>query len=205
MTQDLPSRAEKPQGFWGRLAARLMVIGHRRVYKEVAAALDLGVKDRFLDIGCGSGAFIKIFASLPYHVAGLDHSEEMVKLARRNNRKRARAGTAEFRQGDAAELPWKDESFSAVSLIETFYWVKPLETLKEIRRILFPGGRVVIGLGLNADDGQDHSDYAKTFGMKFYSEKEIRSLLEQAKFKDVSFSFSKSFGMPRIMVVQALK
>ncbi len=203
--RDRSADAERPSGFWGRVAARLMEIGHRKVYKKVAAALELKKEDDLLDVGCGSGIFIKKFASQIRFAAGLDHSKDMVDLASRNNRKRVKNGTAEFKLGEAEKLPWKDKSFSAVSTIETFYWLKPLETLKEIFRVLRPGGRVVVGLGLNADDGKDYSNYAKIYDMNFYSENQMRAWLEQAGFSNISFSFSKGVGMPRIMVARGFK
>lgn len=205
MPKQKPSRAEKPRGFWGTIAAWLMGIGHRSVYKSVAASLDLKPEDDLLDVGCGSGIFIKKFASKIHHVAGLDHSEDMVKLASRNNNERVQKGTAEFKLGDAAKLPWKNESFSAVSVIETFYWLKPLETLKEIYRVLRSGGRLAVGLGFNADDGKDHTRYTKVHGMRFYSGKEMKAMFKEAGFSESSITYSKGFGMPKIMTARAVK
>ncbi len=201
--RDRSADAKNPTGFWGRFAARLMAIGHKPVYKAAAAALELRKDDSLLDIGCGSGFFLKKYADLPSSISGLDHSKDMVELAARNNRNRVQKGSAEFKTGEAEKLPWPDKSFTAVSMIETFYWVKPLEALKEIYRVLKPGGRAVIGIGLNLDDGQDHSKYTRTFGMTFYSEAQIRGFLEQAGFKDISFTFGKGLGMPRAMVARA--
>ncbi len=99
------SQAAKPIEFLGRIIARLMAIAHRAIYKNVATALNLQPEDDYLEIGCGSGIFIKSYASHARSIAGLDHSEDMVKLASHYNLKRIEAGTTEFRHGDAAQPP----------------------------------------------------------------------------------------------------
>ena len=136
-------------GFWSRIIARLMAIAHRSIYKNVAAALNLQPEDNYLEIGCGSGIFMKSYASHVRSITGLDHSEDMVKLASHYNQKRVDEGTAEFWQGDASKLLWEDEKFSAAAAMATFvFWSKPLESLKEIHRVLRPGGAVSHQLGL---------------------------------------------------------
>ena len=161
-TKEKLSQSAKPIGFWGRIIARLMAIGHRTIYKNVAAALNLQPEDDYLEVGCGSGIFMKSYVSHVRTIAGLDHSKDMVKVASHYNRKRIEAGTAEFRHGDAVQLPWEDEKFSAAAAIGTFlFWLEPLESLKEIHRVLRSGGRLVISLGRNADDGLDHTKHVK--------------------------------------------
>ena len=71
----------KPTGFFGRLLAKCMAWGHRDFYKNTAKVLDLKHDDKYLEIGFGSGLFIKKNVSNITKIAGLDHSEEMVKLA----------------------------------------------------------------------------------------------------------------------------
>ena len=74
------SQGAKPIGFKGRIIARLMAIAHRTIYKNVAAALNLQPEDDYLEIGCGSGIFMKSYALHVHSTAGLDHSEDMVKI-----------------------------------------------------------------------------------------------------------------------------
>ena len=200
------SQGAKPIGFRGRIIARLMAIAHRAIYKNVAAALNLQLEDDYLEIGCGSGIFMKSFASDVRSTAGLDHSEGMVKLASHYNRKRIEAGMAEFRHGDAAQLPWEDEKFSAAAAIASFlFWPKPLESLKEIHRVLRPGGRLVISLGWNADDGMDHTKHIKKYGIRLYTEKEMQAMFQEAGFLESSITYSKGFMMPKLMIACAKK
>jgi len=200
------SQAAKPTGFWGRIAARLMAYGHRPVYKKVAAVLKLQPEDDFLEIGFGSGNFLKSYAAHVRSIAGLEYSEDMVKLASHCNRKRIEAGTAELRFGDAAQLPWEEGKFSAVTVTETFYFFpNPLESLKEIHRVLRPEGRLVISLGWNADDGRDHTNYVKKQGIRLYTGKEIQAMFQEAGFSESSITYLKAPKMPKLMVARAVK
>ena len=149
---------------------------------------------------------MKSYASHARSIAGLDYSEDMVRLASGHNRRRIEAGTAEFRHGDAARLPWQDQRFNAVAVIESFYFFsEPLETLKEIHRVLRPRGRLVIVLGFNGDDGMDHTKYVKKHGMRFYTGKEMQAMFQEAGFSESSITYSKAFRMPKSMIAQAVK
>ena len=154
-----PSGFAKPSGFFGRLLARGMAWGHRGFYKNTAKVLNLQDDDRYLEIGFGSGLFIKKYASHVARIAGLDYSEDMVKLATDINKKLVESGKAEFRQGNASTLPWNNEEFTIVVGIETFFfWPEPEASLREIYRVLVPGGRVVIEMAISSGRRASNSD-----------------------------------------------
>jgi len=200
------SQAAKPVGFKGRIRARLMAIGHRAIYKNAATVLNLQPEDDYLEVGFGSGIFMKSYAAHVRSIAGLDYSEDMVKLASQFNRKRVEAGTAEFRQGEASQLPWEDDKFSAVAMIETFYFfLNPLESLKEIHRVLRPGGRLVISLGWNADDGKDHTKAVKKDGIRLYTGREMQAMFQEAGFSQSYITYFKGFMIPRGIIARAVK
>jgi len=198
-----------PRGFWGRLLARwLMPMGHKPMYESANTALDLKSEDDYLEVAFGSGVFIKKYASHVNSVTGLDYSKDMVEMAAMVNSRRVNDGTADFRHGDASQLPWKDSKFSAAAVIVAFeVFNKPLESIKELYRVLRPGGRLVITLGMHADDGRDHTrDMA--LGAKCYTANEMQSLFQEAGFTKVSVTLSSSKyakGHPDIMTIHGLK
>ncbi len=207
------SQFAKPTGFFGRLLARGMAWGHKDFYMNTAKVLDLKHDDKYLEIGFGSGLFIKRFASHVSRIAGLDCSEDMVKLASNINKSLVRSGKAEFKRGDASSLPWQNNEFSAVVCIETFFFLhEPLVALKEIHRVLMPGGRLVIEMAYNKDDGVDHTKVVKKLNLNLYSAIEMRELLKESEFSDVVFNYYRSIWIPfkgyivkKGMIVKATK
>ena len=207
------SQFAKPTGFFGKVLAKGMARGHKEFYKNALKAIDPKKDDEYLEIGFGSGIFIKKYMSHVSKIAGIDHSEDMVKLAFDINRKLVESGKAEFKHGIASSLPWADSEFTVVAAIEVFFFLDETEkTLKEIFRVLKPGGRLVIEMAYNKDDGVDHKKYMKKMNLKLYSGEEIRNLLKKAGFNDIIISYYKAiwvpikgFIVPKGMVVKAIK
>ena len=207
------SQVAKPTGFFGKLLARGMAWGHRSFYKNTARILDLKNDDKYLEIGFGSGLFIKKYASRVSHLSGVDCSKDMVKLASAINRDIIESGKAEFIQGDVSALPWKDNEFSVVVGIETFFfWSEPKTALEEICRVLVLGGRLVIEMAYNKDDGRDHAKQVEKYALKLYSGEEMVRLLKESGFSEVHIEYYKSLWIPfkgyvvtKGMIVKAVK
>ena len=195
-----------PRGLAGRITVIVMNIGHKSIYKNVADVLQLQPDDDLLEVACGNGYFIKKYASHVHSVAGLDLSELMVKMAKKKHRDRIKAGTAEFVHGDASQLPWEDNRFSVATTMGSFTaFPKPLESLKEMYRVLRPGGRVVASIEWNAEDGLDHTKEIKDYGMRMWTEDDIRATLKEAGFSDISITYAKGLKMPKMMIARAVK
>jgi ubiquinone/menaquinone biosynthesis C-methylase UbiE len=185
-----------------------MNLGHKSIYKSVAKALELRGEDDLLEVACGNGYFIKNYALHVHSVAGLDLSELCIKLATKKNKERIIAGSAEFVLGEATRLPWEDNKFSVATSMSSFLlFSKPvaLESLKEMCRVLRPGGRVVICIELNAEDGKDHSKDIKRYGIKLWTEDDVRDVLKEAGFSEIIITYVKGFMMPKMMITQSIK
>jgi ubiquinone/menaquinone biosynthesis C-methylase UbiE len=195
-----------PRGLAGRITVIFMNIGHKSIYKSVAKVLQLQQDDDLLEVACGNGYFLKKYASHVHSVAGLDLSELVVKMAKKKHRGRIKAGTAEFVHGDASQLPWEDSRFSVATSMGSFTsFPKPLESLKEIYRVLRPGGRVIVSIEWNAEDGLDHTKEVEDYGMRMWTEDDIRATLKEAGFSEISITYAKGLKMPKMMIARAVK
>jgi SAM-dependent methyltransferase len=93
-----------------------------------------------LDIGCGSGLALALAASRGARTSGLDISAPLLEVARR------RVPAADLREGGLDELPFADESDDAVLAINALQFAAdPAGALREVHRVLRPGGRLAIG------------------------------------------------------------
>lgn len=195
-----------PRGFKGRITIILTNIMHGSIHRIAAEALALQPDDEVLDVGCGGGAFLKKYASHVHSVAGVDYSPLAIGMAISKNRGRVEEGTAEFVEGDAAQLPLAEGRFSAVVTMGSFVaFPEPLTSIKEMHRVLRPGGRAVITLEWNAEDGLNHSKEVEKHGMSMRTEVEMREMMEEARFSDISIDYAKAASMPKIMIVRGIK
>jgi len=116
-----------------------------RIEKELIFSL-AGLKrgETAIDIGCGTGNYSIELAKRGIDVTGLDDSEEMLSRARiKAGNERLRI---DFLRADALALPFPDASFDLVLSVSALCFMKdPQGAIVEMRRVLRPGGRVVIG------------------------------------------------------------
>jgi len=102
--------ARKPSGWLGRLMYRKPV-GHYGFFRVAIKELQLQPEDVFLEIGCGGGVLLDMVLPTVQRACGIDHSPDMVELARQKNATALSEGRAEIVQGDVQALPW-DENHS---------------------------------------------------------------------------------------------
>ncbi len=109
--------------------------------RETLARLALRGEERVLDVGCGTGEFLRqVHERYPRaRLAGVDPVPQMLALAR------DKLPAADLRVAWANGLPWADASFDVVASCNVFHYVThPLPALREMARVLAPGGRIVI-------------------------------------------------------------
>ena len=126
----------------GYLAAASMVLvgaGNARLAERVS---DLTASDAVADIGCGPGTAARRAARLGASVVGIDPAPVMLRLARLLTRRSAHA--VRYAQGSAEAMPLPDSSVSvAWSIASVHHWTDLDAGLREARRVLKPGGRLV--------------------------------------------------------------
>ncbi|MCZ6491303.1 MAG: methyltransferase domain-containing protein [Acidobacteria bacterium] len=126
----------------GRGAA--MESHHLPFVESVIEMMALEPRDRCLEVGCGEGWASRLLAQqVPEgSVVGLDVSDEMVRNARA---KSAACENLMLIQAEAEDIPWQDGFFSKVLCVESFYYYEdPEKALREIYRVMSPGGSVWI-------------------------------------------------------------
>ena len=191
----------KPAGWIGRVAGHVMAVKNSAMNRAAIAHLDLRPNDRVLEIGFGPGKAIRMVAGLlaDGFIAGLDHSAVMVRQAAYRNRKWIRAGVAEVRSGDVAQIPHGDDTFDKVFAVNSFhYWPAPESALSEIHRVLRPGGTLV--LTIRAVDAPLRFDITDAREGKERVER-ARSAMAVAGFQDVSAEWRKLWRVSAVCVV----
>jgi SAM-dependent methyltransferase len=122
--------------FCGPLAMRML---------ELA---ELRQTDEALDVGTGTGLVALRAAARARHVTGIDHSSGMLEQASAKARGSGLSDVTSFRLMDAERLDFPDRSFDVVvSLYALFHFPDPVSAIREMCRVLRPGGRLVIGVG----------------------------------------------------------
>jgi len=100
---------------------------------------------RVLDVACGPGIVTAAVASAGPNVVAFDLTDEMLAAARRRC-EAATLANVEFRSGNAESLPFESASFGgAVTRLSIHHFEDPAAALSEIRRVLVPGGALVVG------------------------------------------------------------
>ena len=121
---------ERMMGAWSRLAGEIFL-------DWLAPPPGL----RWIDIGCGSGAFTKLLIErcAPAEVQGIDPSEAQLSFARA----RCVGQTVQFHRGDALALPFGEDNFdAAVMALVIFFVPDPAKGIAEMARVVRPGGTV---------------------------------------------------------------
>jgi ubiquinone/menaquinone biosynthesis C-methylase UbiE len=110
--------------------------------RETLKRMEVRAHERVLDVGCGTGALLAALAERAPEagLSGIDLSPEMLKVARLRLGERA-----ELHQARAERLPFADNGFDlVVSTSVLHYLADASAALLEMRRVLKPGGRLVI-------------------------------------------------------------
>ncbi len=134
------------EGVTGRLAGAVMARLNRDM--EVAAVDELAPAPgaSVLAVGFGPGVGIaELVARLPHgQIAGIDPSATMVSAARQRNRAAFDTGRVRLVQAGVASIPWPDAAFCGVVAVNSMQLWEPMDVaLREIARVLAPGGRLV--------------------------------------------------------------
>lgn len=154
---------------------------HEFARRAILKALALQPDDRLLEIGCGGGLLLSEATANGAAATGIDHSEDMVRLARQ------RAPAAEVLLGSAENLPFADRTFTAVAMSIVFLFLPdPHAVLEECYRVLVPGGRVAIYTTAPQLRGTPAVPEPVASCCFFYDDEALGALARAAGFQDVA-------------------
>ena len=140
-TDAVETKAERWGRRWGSRAEAWAATEEQQLptYEAAIERLGIGAGHVVLEVGCGSGVFLRAAANRGADVSGIDSSERLVALAR------ARVPEADVAVGDLQELPYEDRTFDVVAGFNSFFFAADMvAALGEARRVAKPGGSVVI-------------------------------------------------------------
>jgi SAM-dependent methyltransferase len=177
--------ARRPSGASSRATYRDPLY-HYPNFRVILQELALTPEDHLLEVGCGGGALLKAALRSGCRAAAIDHSREMVRLAREENGEAVAAGRLEVREGRAESLPFPDGTFTCAAMTGVLGFLSdPVAALAEMRRVLVPGGRVVV-LGSDPElAGTPAAPEPMASRLQFYREDELERLGQDAGFEDV--------------------
>ncbi len=142
--------------------------------------LDLEADGRVLDVGCGTGFATEGLLEKVDAVEAVDQSPHQLREARS---KRA-LEDVDLVLGDAENLPYADDAFAvAWSSGSIEYWPNPVEGLREMRRVVEPGGRALV-VGPRRPSNRVLARLADSV-MLFYTEEEATGMFHAAGWGDV--------------------
>jgi SAM-dependent methyltransferase len=172
----------RPTGLWGRAAGLLMAHrpSNRRRNAWAVSLLDVRRDDRVLELGFGPGLAIRELSRIAAegYVCGIDHSELMLRWARRRNADGLRRGVVDLRLGSVDELPAFDALFDKILAVNTIlFGSEPIARLAELRRLLRPGGLIALAYQPRGPGATDETSAAKG--------REIAVALIRARFTEV--------------------
>lgn len=111
----------------------------------LAARLRVRPGERVLDAGCGVGRpALRVASATGAQVLGVTISQEQVTRARELAREAGQEESVRFEHGDVMRLPHPAGSFDAVLAFESIVHMDRLTALREMTRVLRPGGRIVL-------------------------------------------------------------
>jgi len=195
-------RARRPSAAQAREVYRDPLY-HYPNFRVMLDELALTPDDHLLEVGCGGGAMLSIALRSGCRAAAVDHSPDMVRLARAVNADAVAAWRLIVHEARADALPFPDRTFTCAAMTGVLgFLADPVAAFAEIRRVLAPGGRFV---GLGSDGrlrGTPAAPEPMASRLRFYEPGELESLARQAGFDDTRVilrdleTFAREAGVP---------
>jgi SAM-dependent methyltransferase len=185
-------QCRRPSGWFGRLVLWRMNASHSRLTDWALGHVAVEKRHTILDVGCGGGRTVSKLARFATEgkVYGVDHSEASVAATTRTNARWIARERVEVRLASVSELPFADDTFDLVTAVETHFWWPNLRgDMREVQRVLKPGGLLCVAAEVYKGAGTMLSRLAEEHvgrtGMTLLSADEHRQLFTNSGYSDV--------------------
>ena len=181
---------KRPTGRRGRFVAALMNRGHQPLTLWGLTHVNIDTDYVILDVGCGGGKTVSRLAQRAVlgKVFGIDYSADMVEYSKKVNKELIAENRVEIIEASVDNTGFPDDFFDLVTAIETYYfWPNVPATLREIKRVLKPGGKLLM-INEMVKDGVYDVKCAKTIEkahVRLLSVDETKNVMQNFGFTDV--------------------
>lgn len=169
--------------------------GRRKVLERVIDDLRLPARARILDAGCGSG---RNMVELARHgtVTGIELSEPSVALARER-------GTGEVVAGSVLEMPFEAGSFDLAASLDVIEHLEDdLAALRELRRVVAPGGSLLVTVPAYQWLWSGHDEINHHF--RRYTRRTLQRVGEEAGWQQTRTTYFNSLLLPAAILLRVL-
>jgi len=145
----IAEQLRKPSGnFAGNIGSKMNIV-NEPLFDLTLDTMQPGPGENLLETGSGTGKYIDriLTASDDLRVCAVDHSGEMIRMTRQNNRDEIDTGQLEVELAQSDDLPFPDASFDKVFCnMVVYFWDDPQPHLSEVKRVLTEDGTFYTGL-----------------------------------------------------------
>ncbi len=169
--------------------------GRRNVLERVITDLRLPARARILDAGCGSG---RNMVELARHgtVTGVELSDTSVCLARER-------GAGEVVEGSVLEMPFEADSFDMAASLDVIEHLEDdLAALRELRRVVTPGGSLLVTVPAYQWLWSGHDEINHHF--RRYTRRSLQQAGEEAGWQQVRTTYFNSLLLPAAILLRVL-
>ncbi|WP_370294601.1 class I SAM-dependent methyltransferase [Rossellomorea marisflavi] len=180
----LGNQLRQPKGLLSKLIGIYMQRGNDSINRWTTDLLEIKKDDVLLEVGIGNGTTLnRIVANTKIEkIFGLDLSDEMIKQAKKLNKKYIEDGIVVLQKGNIISLPYKDSIFDKVFSVHTLYfWTDINQGVSEVHRVLKPGGKFCLSI----TDKSQMEKMERTKNFNLINIEEIEKLLSNHMFHTI--------------------